>query len=237
MGIKTIRTVSFGGIPIEYTLERKPVKNINLRVRSDKSVYVSANARVPVRYIDDFVRSKGAFIINAQKKTAAAPKSAAAPKKYENGEAFRLLGRTFYLKITEGAKEGVYAEDDRLVVIQKNVSDKKRTERLVKSFKLELCKSVFTKLHKARYPDFQAYTRGLPALRIRDMKSRWGSCIPAKNVITLNSRLIEKSPELIDYVVLHEYCHFVHPNHSAAFHALVARYMPDWKKRRTLLNA
>ena len=47
---------------------------------------------------------------------------------------------------------------------------------------------------------------------------------------------ISREPDLIDYVMLHEYCHFVWPDHQPHFWALVARYMPDWKERRARLR-
>lgn len=65
---------------------------------------------------------------------------------------------------------------------------------------------------------------------------RWGSCHTVKNIITLNSRLIEVPKEAVEYVVLHEFAHFLQPNHSRAFYAVVERYMPDWRERRALLN-
>ncbi|MBQ3379045.1 MAG: M48 family metallopeptidase [Clostridia bacterium] len=237
MGNISVRAVSYKGTIIEYTLERKAVKNINLRVRPDKSVYVSANSFVPVSVIDEFVSSKGAMILRAKKSADLSQKAAPAHRRYKDGEAFCFLGKTFYLKKTSGSKEAAFTDGQNLCLIQKDVSDAARSEKLVGAFTLDLCKNVFSALLKKRYPDFAPYTRGLPTLRIRTMKSRWGSCIPAKNVITLNTRLIEKPPDVIDYVVLHEYCHFVHPNHSKAFHALVGRFMPDWKKRKALLNS
>ena len=60
-----IRSVKFNDNTIEYELQRKRVKNINLRVKSDGSVVVSANNRVSAQYIDSFVESKGEFILKA----------------------------------------------------------------------------------------------------------------------------------------------------------------------------
>ena len=68
------------------------------------------------------------------------------------------------------------------------------------------------------------------------MKSRWGSCLPGKGTITLNLRLMAYPLSCVEYVVLHELCHFVHPNHSPAFHALMTALMPDWKQRRQQLQ-
>ena len=56
------RKVMFDEKEIVYHLEQKPVKNLNLRIRKDGSVYVSANDSVPVDKVDEFVVSKGAYI-------------------------------------------------------------------------------------------------------------------------------------------------------------------------------
>ena len=73
-------------------------------------------------------------------------------------------------------------------------------------------------------------------ITIRSQRTRWGSCHPAKRQITLAARLALQPPEAVEYVVVHEYCHFVHPDHQAGFWALVASILPDWKARRALLR-
>ena len=75
-----------------------------------------------------------------------------------------------------------------------------------------------------------------PELKIRYMTARWGSCQPQKGIITLNSQLIEKPRRCMEYVVLHEFAHFIHPNHSKDFYTLVESLMPDWKERKWELN-
>lgn len=73
-------------------------------------------------------------------------------------------------------------------------------------------------------------------LRWRTMTSRWGSCKTPVGLITLNPGLGAMPPQLVEYVLVHELCHIRYPNHSPAFWTEVARYVPDWKQRRELLN-
>ena len=73
-------------------------------------------------------------------------------------------------------------------------------------------------------------------LRIRKMKTRWGVCNYIKKTVTLNSELIKYERSIIDYVIVHEFSHFTHHDHSAAFWKLVGTYYPDYKKARKELR-
>ena len=101
----------------------------------------------------------------------------------------------------------------------------------------EECLRFFTALIDKYYGEFKCYGIPYPKLRIKNMKSRWGSCIPSKGVITLNRQLIALPVEFAEYVTVHEYCHFLEQNHSAHFYAHVERHMSDWRERRKALNS
>ena len=88
---------------------------------------------------------------------------------------------------------------------------------------------------KIIYDDFKAVTP-FPTIKFRKMKSRWGSCQPQKNILTFNTLLLTKPFESIKYVVIHEFCHFIHPNHSKAFYAELEKHMPDYKIHRQKLK-
>ncbi len=73
-------------------------------------------------------------------------------------------------------------------------------------------------------------------LAYRNMKSRWGSCQPATGRVCINVRLALYPPECLEYVVVHELCHLLEPNHDAGFKKLLGKVMPDWKQRERMLN-
>lgn len=180
----TPRQRSAGGVC--YVLVRKRVKNINLRVRRDGSVAVSAPRRTPLAQIDAFVAGRAAWIAKARTQVLAAEAEAQRPCAVSREEAMAL----------------------------------------------------FAEISEAFFPLFAGVLDGRrPVLKVRQMKTRWGVCAPAKRQITLNLRLAEKPRAAVEYVVLHEYAHFVHPDHSPAFWAVVARVLPDYKERRALLKA
>ena len=76
----------------------------------------------------------------------------------------------------------------------------------------------------------------LKTIEYRSMKSRWGTCIPTKKKIIFNTKLVHCPVEAIEYVVLHEIVHLIHPNHSKAFYETVEKYMPDWKMKKKILQ-
>ena len=100
----------------------------------------------------------------------------------------------------------------------------------------EQCRTVFGEIILETYPVFQKYGVPMPTLRIRDMETRWGSCLAKKRIITLNKRLLEAPRNCIEYVVMHEFCHFIHPNHSKQFYSFLTMIMPDWRERKAILN-
>lgn len=177
------REIKLNGRKIEYRLQRKNVKNINLRIKSDGAVNVSASNRVPLRIIESFMTSKADFILNALDRYNSA--SAVPPKRYfDDGEICGVI--------------------------------------------IELCKKV--------YPYFQKRGVSYPDVKFKRMVSQWGNCCAHANVLNFNTNLAFAPPECIEYVVAHEFTHFLVPNHSAKFYEELGRLMPDYNRRRALLR-
>ncbi len=97
--------------------------------------------------------------------------------------------------------------------------------------------AAFTTMSDQVFPAFSRVLDGeKPVIKVRDMTSRWGVCHVQKKQITFALRLYQMPPAAQIYVVVHEYCHFLVPDHSPAFWAQVERLLPDWKARRALLR-
>lgn len=230
------RKVMFDEKEIVYHLEQKPVKNLNLRIRKDGSVYVSANDNVPVDKVDEFVVSKGAYILSALQRFQELAQYRPQAKQYISGETFCILGRGLRLKVVEGSKNAIHSDGVYIFLQVKDTTDVKNKERIVMRFLDQQCKNQFGEIMAEIYPLFQKYGVAQPTLRIRDMDTRWGSCLSKKGIITLSKRLLKAPRSCIEYVVMHEFCHFIHPNHSKQFYGFLAMLMPDWKERKVVLD-
>ncbi len=228
------RTVLLSGVPLAYTLERKNVKNLNLRIYPDGRVRVSANRRVPIREIEAFLIGHEDFIRKAQSKFQ--ERTPAPPLEYVTGETISYLGQSLTLQVVSAEKDRAYIQEGRLILELRAVENAAQRERLLNRFWDRECASLFPEIVRECYPLFEELGVPYPTLRIRSMKSRWGSCLPSKGIITLSKQLLAAPRACIEYVVVHEYCHFLHPNHGKGFYALLADRMPDWKERKTVLN-
>ena len=232
----TIRTVLVDGRIISYEFRRKKVKNINLRVRTDQSVAVSASSRVPFAVVDEFVRSKAQLIWQAQQQFSQ-KRETPPPRQFVTGETVWYLRKPLLLEIREGRPSGGEIWEDRLVLTVPPGADAGSRERAFYNFWAQQCGRVFGQLVEQQYPVFQTMGVARPVLKVRNMRSRWGSCHVKKGIITLSYQLLEQPLAAVEYVVLHEYCHFIHPNHSKDFHSLVEKLMPDWRQRKAMLSA
>jgi len=73
-------------------------------------------------------------------------------------------------------------------------------------------------------------------LYVRKMKSHWGSCNCDKQTLRLNSELVKRSPECLEYVIIHEMLHIIEKGHNRIFYRLLNQYMPNWKEIRKKMN-
>lgn len=235
--ISEIRQVQCDQRVLEYELTRKPVKNINLRIKPDGKIYVSANKRVPIKFIDNFIKEKQEFIVRALDKYEERQKNTPnSIREYISGESINVLGKSLRLQVIQGKPESVTSDGVFIYLTTKNKDDVRHKEIIINKWLKELQLDVFDQICKEVYKMFQKYNVTYPIIKIRKMTSRWGSCQHRKGIITLNSKLIEVPKRCIEYVVLHEFAHFIHPNHSKNFYDFVAALMPDWKDRKKELE-
>lgn len=230
------RIILYGNSEIRYLLEQKPVKNLNLRIHRNCMVYVSANPDVPAEEVDHFVVSKGAYIQSVQNRFHEMAQYAPQPKQYVSGETFYLLGRGVRLKVEKNVRDTVFSDGVYLHLCLEDTENFAKKQRMVTRYLDKQCRAVFEEIISEIYPVFQKYGVAMPTLRIRNMETRWGSCLAKKGIITLNKRLLEAPRNCIEYVVMHEFCHFIHPNHSKRFYSFLVMLMPDWKERKAVLD-
>ena len=240
MSNENIRTLVCGNRTISYVLTRKKVKNVNLRIKPDGIVYISASKRVSVKFIEDFIREKSDFIFTNLDRFASRASVPELPEEdsvFFGGETIRYFGTDHTLNIVSSAKkdEAVLITGQEITV---KASEKERTGLLLKKFYAEETARLFETMNRRTCLMFRSkgYDVPMAELQIRKMRSRWGSCHYSDGKIVMNSRLALYPDICAAYVFVHEYAHFVVPNHSPEFYAVVADIMPDYKICKRILK-
>lgn len=216
------RTVQISNYQIRYTLLIKNVKNVNMKIEKNGEIIVTCNSYIPVDKVDAFVVSKFEWIIKHVEQ-------AKRKKRLLEDENYYLyLGKKYQIEIIESSHSGAKFLNNQLIVYKTKDDG---IDKIVQKFEKEIVSKYFKKIMHIVYEKMvMDYSIVEPSLKIRNMKSRWGSCMPSKNQITLNTQLIHYDEKFIEYVVLHEYAHLIQPNHSKAFYHVIEKYMPDYKK-------
>lgn len=228
------RSVECGGELIEYFLTRKKVKNINMRVKSDGSVNVSAPNRVPVKFLDDFVRSRYDFIKSSAERLSAEKENGIIEfdesKCYRNCDKISFLGEKLTVEIVRGSDDSVFVSEGRLIVSTFDTDNSSYVQKLLRNFFYNSTVSLFRELNDEISQTFcERFGIEKVPIKQRRMKSRWGSCHVTDGFIIMNTRLISYPKNCARYVFVHEYSHFIEPNHSPRFYAVVASVMPEYK--------
>ena len=153
-------------------------------------------------------------------------------KRFVSGESHYYLGRQFLLKVEEGKPNSVRYKGRCFEVM---CTPKSKAKSLMKMWYRSHAKDKFAEYAEPIIARFAKYGVTPSSLYIQEMESRWGSCTP-KGKIILNTQLIKAPRPCIEYVITHELCHLLYPNHTKAFWELLHKEMPDWERWKNKLE-
>ena len=221
-----------GGIEVEI-LKKKNLKNIYIRVNPPEGhVVISAPTLCSDDEIRNFVLKKMPEINRVREKFKSQPRQS--EREYVSGESYYLWGNPYRLEVIYGAKKtSVRKTPNKIILKVPDDTDlEKRRFALTEWYRSELKRVldiVSIKCEKGTGLKASEY-------RVKNMKTRWGTCNIDKRRIWINLQLVKKPMECLEYVLIHELVHLVEKNHTHRFHALVEQYYPTWKEARERLN-
>ena len=208
------------GEEILFTFEQKCVKRINLRVRRDGSVYVSAPYGIPMVTVEAFVREQREFIRRAQSEL-----SPSSP--FCEGCTVFYLGEPYRLCLKKGKRALAFFDGVATLTLPRTPSEleKEYMRTLAEHFLpliIERCQAL-----EARIPRLRGRAK---EIRVRTLKTMWGNCHPKEGRLTFSATLAAMPQEVIDGVVAHEYIHFSVRGHGGEFYRRLTEISPDYKE-------
>lgn len=202
----------FDDIELDVVIERKKIKNIYFKIKDDLKLYVSCGYLCSDKYIEKLLNDNKNSII----------------RMYNNMlNKVNIKNDVYYL----GSKMK-YIYNDKIYIDGLNIYGP--SIDIINDYLEKNSLNIF----KNRLDRLMIQFEDLPnfRLRTRHMKTRWGVCNKSSMTVTLNTELIHKDVSLIDYVIVHELCHFKYMDHSKNFWKEVERYYPYYKLARKRLK-
>jgi len=157
-------------------------------------------------------------------------------KELVSGESFPYLGRHYRLKIQEGHQVGVSLSGGYLkATIRPNEQGEHRTLKIQQYLQNWYRNKAQERLKEKTERYAKQIGVSPAAVSVRNFKSRWGSC-DKKGLVVFNWNIIKAPHSVVDYVVVHELCHLIHPNHSKEFWQVVGRFDSNYLEHRQWLK-
>lgn len=221
-----------GGVPIEI-IKKKNLKNLYIRVNPPEgNVTVSSPYDYPDGEIRLFVLKKIPEIIKVRDRMLSQTRQT--EREYVSGESHYLWGKPYRLQVVyEGNRYVITKAPNKLILTApKGATKEAREQAFTEWYRQELkrvlegltakCESK-TNLHANEY-------------KIKNMKTKWGTCNVDKKRVWINLQLAKKPVECLEYVVIHELIHLTEKNHTHRFYSLVEEAYPTWKEAQKLLK-
>lgn len=193
------------------------MKNIRIRITGSSKVVVSAPYRTSEHRIHSFVESHQNFILakleefNTQRKIFY-------PVQYQQGDTFWYLGKETRLKVVTSEHNKIEFRDGYLTIYAPAQADLRTRKDLFIKWYRNQAKKIFSQRVEALLPQFSDFAPKAVRVSIRNMLTRWGSINAKRHTMSLSVHLLRCEEKLIDYIIMHELCHFAHGEHSKAFY-------------------
>lgn len=225
--------IIINGLPIEI-IKKQNLKNLYIRVNPPEgNVTVSTPTELSNEDIKLFVLKKFPEITKVRHRMLSQERQS--KREYVSGESHYLWGKPYRLQVVydETYHKIIKTPTKIVMTVPERTNVEARERLLTEWYRQELkrvLESVITVCEKK--VGIHAYE-----FRIKNMKTRWGTCNIEKRRIWINLQLVKKPIECLEYVVIHELVHLLENNHTHRFHALVEEYCPTWREAKKLLVA
>jgi predicted metal-dependent hydrolase len=224
-------TIQLGEISILVT--RKAIKNVHLSVHPPEGrVTLVAPSGTRLEVARAYAISKLGWIRSQQKKLDNQARET--PRQFVERESHNLWGRRYLLTVKyHDAKPSLLLDHKRITLTVRLGSDVEKRAEVMHEWHKSL-------LHDVVPPLIAKWERKLKVkvsgYFLQRMKTKWGSCNHSAGNIRLNTELVKKPKDLLEYVIVHEMVHLIEPTHSDRFIAILEKHYPSWREARAELN-
>jgi hypothetical protein len=224
-------TLQLGDLSVELT--RKAVKHVHLSVHPPEGrVSLVAPTSTRAEVARAYAISKLAWIRRQQAQFSEQARES--PRRFITRETHYLWGRRYLLSVEhQAAKPTVRLDHRRITLVVRPGSTQAVRARVMHEWHKSLLHEVVPRLIAKWEPRLRVRVTGYFLQR---MKTKWGGCNPRRKHIRLNTELVKKPKDLLEYVIVHEMLHLIEPTHNERYLALLSEHYPSWREARVELN-
>lgn len=224
-------TIQLGDIAI--AVRRKDIKHVHLSVHPPNGrVTLVAPKGTRLVVVRAYAVSKLGWIRDQQAKLRGQAREA--PRQFVERESHYLWGRHYLLSVREKeAKPAISLGHRSITLTIRPGSSRAKREAVVHEWHKSLLHGAVPELIRRWQPKLGVEVAGYYLQR---MKTKWGGCNPRAGHIRLNTELVKKPPDLLEYVVVHEMLHLIEATHSERFMTRLTSHYPGWREARAELN-
>ena len=218
---------------LEIAVQFKDVKNVHLSVHPPQGrVTLVAPLGTRKEAVRAFAASKLSWIRAKQLQLAAQRRET--PRQYVSRESHMLWGKRYLLKVVEGNQQPkVTVGHSAITLTVRPGSTRDKRDAVMRAWHRSLLHEAIPRL-VAKWEKRLGVK--VASYAIQQMKTKWGSCNRKHRRIRINSELVKKPKELLEYIVVHEILHLLAPTHSDEFRMLLGKHFPSWHEARAELN-
>jgi predicted metal-dependent hydrolase len=223
--------IQIGELEIQVT--RKAIKNVHLSVHPpDGRVTLVAPSATRLDVARAYAISKLGWIRQQQEKLRAQARET--QRKFIERESHHIWGRRYLMTIKHAdAKPLVRLDHKRITLTVRPGADAKKRAEVIHEWHKSLLHEVVPTIIKKWQPKLKVH---VVSYFLQRMKTKWGSCNHRAGHIRLNTELVKKPKDLLEYVIVHEMVHLLAPTHSERFVAILQEHYPSWREARAELN-
>ena len=223
--------IQLGELSIRVT--KKDIKNVHLSVHPpDGRVTMTAPAATRLDVARAYAISRLGWIRQQQEKLKNQARET--PRRFIERESHYLWGRRRLLSVAyRDAKPSVSLGHKHITLTVHPGSDSEKRAAVIHDWHKSLLHEIVPTLIKKWEPKLKVK---VAAYFLQRMKTKWGSCNHAAGHIRLNTELVKKPKDLLEYVIVHEMAHLLEPTHSDRFIAILDEHYRSWREARAELN-
>ena len=215
-----IKQIEINNQVVEYQLNIKKIKNCYLKIISGKLV-VNAPSNFPIEMIEKLILDHRDIILKQTNNYVSKFNYIDNGYVYIFNYRYQIILKDVNMYKAAIHEDKIYVYHHKIQEIIENEFKNILYDYLVK----QICYYLNT-----------WFDLTMPEIEIKKYKSRWGACFSKQNKVSFNLALVHLDKSLIDYVIIHELCHFIQPNHSKLFYQEIEKRLSDYKIREKRLK-